>query len=161
MTTSAVSVKKSTIGRSRKVLASAVERWAPSAGAAIAERLWFTVPTVPNDRNGTSAPIGEPFAVRVNGRRVHGQSWGDGRAVYLVHGWGGWGGQLVALVRPLVEAGYRVVTFDALSHGESDAGALGPRRSTLVEMKDALNAVVELHGPPAAVVAHSLGATVA
>lgn len=159
MTISAVSLKKSTIGRSVKLLAATAERFAPPAGAAVAERLWFTVPAVSADRNGTPAAIGRPFAVTVRGRKVHGQSWGDGRAVYLVHGWGGWGGQLVAFVQPLVEAGYRVVAFDALSHGESDAGAHGRRRSTLVEMAEALAAVVEVHGPPAAVIAHSLGST--
>jgi pimeloyl-ACP methyl ester carboxylesterase len=109
------------------------------------------------DRNGTAARIGEPFTVTVDGRRVHGQSWGDGRAVYLVHGWGGWGGQLVPFVQPLVEAGYRVIAYDGLSHGESDPGTLGPRRSTLVELADVLAAVVDAHGPPAAVIAHSLG----
>ena len=155
-----MALKKSTIDRSQRLLAAAVERWLPGVGAAFAERLWFTVPAVSADRNGGPSPIGEPFTVDVDGRTVRGQSWGDGRAVYLVHGWGGWGGQLVGFVQPLVEAGYRVIAFDSLSHGESDAGALGPRRGTLVEMADVLAAVVDAHGPPAAVVAHSLGGTV-
>ena len=154
-----MSAKKSTIVRLIRPLAAVSERWAPSAGAVLAERLWFTVPAVSADRNGGPAAIGEPFTVNVGGRTVRGQSWGDGRPVYLVHGWGGWGGQVVAFVRPLVEAGYRVVAFDSLGHGTSDPGAYGPRRSTLVEMADVLAAVVDAHGPPAAVVAHSLGGT--
>jgi pimeloyl-ACP methyl ester carboxylesterase len=162
MALSAVPPQKSTIGRPFKLAAAAVERWAPSLGAAAVERLWFTVPavmpTVYADRNGGPAAIGEPFVVNVRGRRVRGQRWGDGRAVYLVHGWGGWGGQLVPLVQPLVEAGYRVITYDSLSHGESDPGAFGRRRSTLVEMADVLTAVADVHGQPAAVIAHSLGA---
>jgi len=156
---SVLEVRKSTTDRTRRVAARLIERMLPAAGAALAERLWFTVPTVSTDRNGSPAPIGRPFAVTVGGRSVRGQSWGDGRVVYLVHGWGGWGGQLVAFVQPLVEAGYRVVTFDSLSHGESDPGALGRRRSTLVELADVLAAVVEEHGQPAGIVAHSLGGT--
>jgi len=154
-----MSTKKSTIDRTAKrTVAAAVERWAPALGAAIAARLWFTVPSPHPDRNGGPAAIGEPFVITVGGRSVRGQSWGDGRAIYLVHGWGGWGGQLVAFVQPLVEAGYRVIAFDSLSHGESDPGVLGPRRGTLVEMAEVLAAVVDVHGPPAAVIAHSLGA---
>jgi pimeloyl-ACP methyl ester carboxylesterase len=154
-----MSTKNSTIVRSMTATAAgAVERWAPALGAVIAERRWFTVPTVPTDRNGGPAAIGEPFVITVGGRTVRGQSWGDGRPVYLVHGWGGWGGQLVAFVRPLVERGYRVVAYDSLSHGESDRGALGPRRSTLVEMAEVLAAVADVYGPPAGVIAHSLGA---
>ncbi|WP_454728457.1 alpha/beta fold hydrolase [Cellulosimicrobium protaetiae] len=77
--------------------------------------------------------------------------------VYLVHGWGGWRGQLGAFVEPLRAAGYRVVAFDAPSHGDAGPGRLGPRRSTMPELADALAAVVREHGDATAVVAHSLG----
>ena len=56
---------------------------------------------------------------RPPGRR---ESWGAGPVVYLVHGWAGHRGQLAAFVPPLVAYGYRVVAFDAPSHG-----ALRPR----------------------------------
>ena len=95
------------------------------------------------------------------GRDVVVETWGEGEPVYLVHGWGGWRGQLGTMVSPLVDAGRRVVAFDAPSHGESGPGYLGPRRSTAVEMMDAFQAVAAVHGNPSAVVAHSLGATVA
>ena len=86
----------------------------------------------------------------------------DGRPVaYLVHGWGGWRRQLDAFVGPLVEAGWRVVAFDAPGHGDSDPGPEGPGRSTILEFAGALAAVVTAHGQAAAVVAHSLGATAA
>jgi pimeloyl-ACP methyl ester carboxylesterase len=81
--------------------------------------------------------------------------------VYLVHGWGGWRRQLDGFVGPLVEAGYRVVAFDAPSHGASDPGPEGPGRGTILEFADALGAVVAANGPAQAVVAHSLGATAA
>lgn len=102
---------------------------------------------------------GEPFEVLVGGRRVRGSTWGHGPAVYLVHGWGGRADQLAAFVPPLVAAGHRVVVFDALSHGASDPGRYGRRRSTVPELAETLTAVVAAHGPARAVIAHSLGAT--
>ena len=157
-------IQKSTIVRSFGVL----ERVAPALGARWAERLWFTVPRA-GGRRDRVVPPGRPFQVQVHGRTVAGETWEEGPveglgarpAVYLVHGWGGWRGQLDAFVASLVEAGHRVVAFDALSHGDSDPGPSGPGRSNALELADALTAVVAAHGPAAAVVAHSLGATAA
>jgi pimeloyl-ACP methyl ester carboxylesterase len=149
-------VQKSTIVRSFRVL----ERVAPTAGARWAEHLWCTVPTARGRRDRQADP-GRPFQVRVHGRAVAGEAWGEGPAVYLVHGWGGWRWQLDGFVAPLVGAGHRVVAFDAPSHGASDSGPAGPGRSTALEFADALAAVVAAMGPAHAVVAHSLGATAA
>jgi pimeloyl-ACP methyl ester carboxylesterase len=177
-------VQKSTIVRSFGLL----ERVAPAAGARWAETLWFTVPNG-RGRHDRQAGPGRPFQVRVHGRVVAGEVWGEGPdgtavgaapgdvapgrvdpagagrsgrpVVYLVHGWGGWRGQLDAFVGPLVDAGFRVVAFDAPSHGASDPGPAGPGRSTIFEFVDALTAVVAAHGPAHAVVAHSLGAMAA
>jgi pimeloyl-ACP methyl ester carboxylesterase len=77
--------------------------------------------------------------------------------VYLVHGWGGSRRQFGGFVAPLLEAGFRVVAFDAPSHGESPPGRHGPRSSTALEFTAALRAVAEVHGPAHAVIAHSLG----
>jgi pimeloyl-ACP methyl ester carboxylesterase len=100
---------------------------------------------------------GDPFEVLAQGHVVRGFVWGDGATVYLVHGWGGRGSQFGALVEPLVEAGYRVVMFDAPAHGGSDHGPWGPRRTNGVEFAKALDAVFCRFGPAEAVVAHSMG----
>ena len=149
-------IQKSTIVRSVTLL----ERVAPAAGARWAEHLWFTVPAT-RGRRDRQADLGRPFQVRLHGRAVAGEAWGAGPVVYLVHGWGGWRWQLDGFVAPLVEAGCRVVAFDAPSHGASDPGPEGPGRSTILEFADALTAVVAEMGPAHAVVAHSLGATAA
>jgi pimeloyl-ACP methyl ester carboxylesterase len=149
-------LQKSTIVRTFGVL----ERLAPATGARWAEALWFRVPSSGGRRQAPARP-GRPFRLAVGGHQVVGETWGEGPAVYLLHGWGGWRGQLDALVDPLVEAGYRVVAFDAPSHGDSDPGPEGPGRSTILEFADALDAVVAANGPAHAVVAHSLGATAA
>jgi pimeloyl-ACP methyl ester carboxylesterase len=149
-------LQKSTIVRTFSLL----ERLAPGIGARWAEALWFSVPRSRSRRQESTRP-GRRFQVHVQGGKVVGEVWGDGPVVYLQHGWGGWWGQLGALVDLLVEAGHRVVAFDAPSHGDSDPGQAGPGRGTILEFADALAAVVAAHGPAHAVVAHSLGATAA
>ena len=160
-------IQKSTIVRSFGVL----EQVAPAVGARWAETLWFTVPRA-RGRDERQADPGRPFEAQAHGRAIAGEVWGerpvDGTpeeagppAVYLVHGWGGWRWQLEAFVAPLVEAGFRVITFDAPSHGASDPGPAGPGRGTILEFADALAAVVAANGPAHAVLAHSLGATAA
>jgi pimeloyl-ACP methyl ester carboxylesterase len=172
--------RKSTIVRIRLALASrsvrvafwVLERCAPALGARWAERLWFTIPRARAPRRGSRNPEGVPrsiqpggtgrdagerFEVPVDGRPVVGRVWGEGEPVYLLHGWGGSAWQLGAFVAPLLRAGYRVVAFDAPSHGESAPGPGGPRGSNLLEFAAALRAVVDAFGPPRAVVSHSLG----
>ena len=106
-------------------------------------------------------PPGATFTLTVDGHDVVGEVWGTGPTVYLVHGWAGQRGQLTPFVAPLVARGYRVVAFDAPSHGESGPGAFGPRSSSIVEFANALTRVVAEHGPAQAIVAHSMGATAA
>lgn len=129
----------------------ALDRVAPELVARGALRLWCRParathrPTIPG---GTAFRVGP----------IVGQTWGDGPAVYLVHGWGGHRGQLASLVEPLVAAGLRVVAYDAPAQGDSGAGDLGRRRTTLPEMMSALDTVIAAQGPAHAVVGHSMGA---
>jgi pimeloyl-ACP methyl ester carboxylesterase len=134
-----------------------LERVAPGLGARWAERLWLTIPPY-RGRPVELIPPGETRTVRVGERHVVSRAWGSGPVVYLVHGWGGHSTQLRAYLEPLLAAGHRVVTFDALGHGDSDTGAFGPHRTTIPEMAAAFEAVVAAHGPAHAVIAHSLGA---
>ena len=139
-----------------------LEGVAPGPGSALAEKLWCRVPAAGGTARRDLRPSpGEPVEARVGGRRVVGESWGEGPTVYLSAGWGGWRGQVGALVSPLVDSGFRVVTFDALSHGESAAGAMGPQHSTLGEFADSLTAIAGVAGEPYAIVAHSAGCVAA
>jgi pimeloyl-ACP methyl ester carboxylesterase len=152
---------KSTSVRAVRTAMQLLERTWPALGARWVDRIWFTVPA----SRPAGAPVpdgGAPFELAVGGRIVRGRRWGDSeQIVYLVHGWGSDGAQLGAFVGPLREAGLTVVAYDALSHGSSDPGPSGPRRSNALEQIDALRAVVSAHGPAHGVLAHSLGSMVA
>ena len=144
-----------------------LERYAPGLGSRWAERLWCTLPPGSPKPVPPLAERGMRSTLRITLTNATGATqtpiatevWGTGpRTVYLLHGWGGHRGQLGAFVGPLVAAGYRVVSFDAPSHGDSGPGRFGPGRSLIPEFAQALAAVVDAFGPAHAVVAHSLGA---
>ena len=132
-------------------------RVAPALAATLALDLFFTArgPRRPRRASAVLA-AGRRFTVDVDGLRVAAWSWGEGPAVYLVHGWAGTGGQLTAFVPPLLAAGFRVVTFDAPGHGASEG-----RRTSILHFAAALRQLVAHEGEAHAVIAHSLGAAAA
>ncbi len=150
--------QKSTIVRAIRPIFRTFEAVAPGPGAVLTERMWCYVP--PSRAERAEQP-GERFTVRLNGRDVAAEAWGEGPIVYLMHGWGGRRAQLDGFVHPLLWTGHRVVTFDAPSHGDSAPGAFGPGRGLLPEFSDALAAVVAVAGPAHGIIAHSLGASAA
>ncbi|AZT85592.1 alpha/beta hydrolase [Marinobacter sp. NP-4(2019)] len=79
-------------------------------------------------------------------------SWGQGPVILGVHGWAGAGIQFGAWVNPLVEAGYRVVLFDAPAHGRAQGES-----TDLYEMADVTARVAASVGRVHGVLAHSLG----
>lgn len=82
--------------------------------------------------------------------------WGSGPTIMLVHGWGSHATHMGRMVLPLVEAGYRVIAFDAPAHGLSSG-----RTTDLVEFARSIAAVAGDAGSLHAIVAHSFGAAMA
>src|SRR5688572_8732146 len=76
-----------------------LERFAPRIGARWATELWCTPPVLESAFKmppGVSA--GEPVEACWDGHRIAGESWGEGPAVFLVHGWGGFRAHLAIFV---------------------------------------------------------------
>jgi pimeloyl-ACP methyl ester carboxylesterase len=94
--------------------------------------------------------------VVVGRRKVCVYEWGAGPTVLMVHGWGARATHMGRMIEPLVEAGYRVVSFDAPAHGESEG-----RKTDLVEFADAVNTVANFAGEIDTLIAHSFGAAMA
>ncbi len=79
-------------------------------------------------------------------------SWGQGPVILGVHGWAGAGIQFGAWVDPLVEAGYRVVLFDAPAHGRAQGES-----TNLYEMAEVIAKVAASVGRVHGILAHSIG----
>ncbi|SDT34391.1 alpha/beta fold hydrolase [Microlunatus soli] len=139
-----------------------LERLAPWPASRWALDLWCTLPGNAGRRRDARPGPGNRSWVESDGHRIAVETWGsDGPAAYLMHGWGGWRGQLGALVAPLVEAGYRVIAFDVPGHGDSEPGSLGRGRGNGMEFARALTDVAAVHGRPAVVIGHSFGCATA
>jgi pimeloyl-ACP methyl ester carboxylesterase len=131
----------------------------PPAAVRSAAKLWCLLPRNAGRKMDNRPGPGSVERVATDPAVLAVELWGppDGRIVYLVHGWGGWRGQLGAFVAPLAEAGFRVIGFDAASHGDSTPGRYGPNYSAAPEMRRSFEAVVRHYGQPWGIVAHSLG----
>lgn len=133
-------------------------RVAPAWAVKRAGRL-FSTPLSPRRRAsvaGGDAEVREA-TLEVDGTRLHTYAWGDPATqpyILFAHGWSSDGGRIASWVPALRAAGYAVVSFDQAAHGRSDG-----ERTTLPDFACHLMAVARRHGPAAAVVGHSLGAT--
>ncbi|WP_030020148.1 alpha/beta fold hydrolase [Streptomyces monomycini] len=99
--------------------------------------------------------------VEVNGLRLHLAEEGEGPLVLLLHGfpefWYAWRHQL----RPLAEAGYRVVAPDQRGYGDSDRPAAPEAYSVLHLAGDVVGLIKALGEERAVVAGHDWGALVA
>jgi alpha-beta hydrolase superfamily lysophospholipase len=133
---------------------------APGTAARLATQLWFRPPAAkvhPAAREFMKT--GDRTTMLVQGRPLAVWSWGSGPTVLLVHGWGGYGGQMQPFVEPLVRSGYRAIIFDAPAHGESGPSQLGARRTTLFDFAWAVDAIGRNERALAGIIAHSGGST--
>jgi pimeloyl-ACP methyl ester carboxylesterase len=102
------------------------------------------------------------FSIPFGSIDINAFRWGIGPTVLLVHGWGGYGLQLNEFINPLLQAGYRVLAFDAPAHGSTTG-----ERSNGFELAQAIETIVNYHNssdsefpqPIEGIIAHSLGAT--
>ncbi|MGH2774090.1 MAG: alpha/beta fold hydrolase [Actinomycetota bacterium] len=125
----------------------------------IAYRAWFTPPRPSaraRARDADRLKTVQPITVTVDGRERPGFVTGEGPLVILAHGWGGRAAQMLDLAVSAARNGYRAVAIDAPGHN------IDPQRtSDGFQMAAGLEALEDRFGPPAALVAHSLGAVTA
>jgi Serine aminopeptidase, S33 len=122
----------------------------------VAYRAWFTPPRSGHRaaaRDAERLKAVERISVAVEGRSHPGFVTGEGPLVILAHGWGGRAAQMLDLGEAAARVGYRAVAIDAPGHNTDEQ-----RTSDGFQMAAGLEAVAERFGPPAAVIAHSLGA---
>lgn len=131
-------------------------RMAPGLTGNLVKRKFFA-PTRPRigARGRQLLESGRRFQFEVHGKRIQGWQWGRGPGILFVHGWNSSGIQFGPFFKTLLDNGYRILTYDAPAHGESQGW-----QTNFFEMADAVTAIfdqaegADIKG----VVAHSLGA---
>lgn len=130
---------------------------APSIAARVAEKYFFTARRHPRPAwEHEILEKAQAFRVAYEDGALPAWSWGTGRnagTILLVHGWEGRGAQLGAFVRPLVDRGFRVVTFDGPGHGDATAS-----RASMPDLAASIEQVAAAVGPLHGIIAHSMGA---
>lgn len=87
------------------------------------------------------------------GRQIQTYYWhNDGPLVYLAHGWGSSGLDFNSMIRPLLESGFSVFTFDGVAHGQSEG-----RSTSFIEYVDLNCYLLQLIRKPDVMVGHSMG----
>jgi pimeloyl-ACP methyl ester carboxylesterase len=139
-----------------RALFAGVGRMLPGLMGRLAYRLWFRTRRYPEPAAGRRAVERATRATLVvDSIPVAVYRWGEGPVVLFVHGWSGRGSQAAAFLKPLNDAGYRVVAVDAPGHGETPGD-----RTNLLECARVLAAVGEAYGPLHAAITHSFGGMV-
>lgn len=149
-------MRRSAVVRLMRVFTAAVGTLAPGLLVKWVDRVFQTPKRHPRpEREEALIATGTRRTFETRHGALVGWEWGEGPIVHLIHGWEGRGSQLAAIVPPLVEAGYRVITWDAPAHGESPG-----KFASAVSFGEAAVDIAKSSGQPYAVYAHSMGAIV-
>ena len=126
----------------------------PPLAGRYAYKLWFTPVRHKTPASEQSAMASAVVSQVVLGQhRVQTYEWGEnGPAVLLVHGWSGRGTQLGAFVQPLIDAGYRVKSFDLPAHGGSSG-----KQTHILAVATLIPQLVEYFGGVDSIITHSFG----
>jgi predicted alpha/beta hydrolase family esterase len=129
-----------------------VEMLSRSLAAAWFRHLFFRPLRYPvPEKESEAAAAAEKYVLAVDSMSIQCYAWGSGPAVLMIHGWAGRGTQFRKFIKPLNEAGFRVVAMDGPAHGNSSG-----KRTDIIEFSKAIQAVHERE-KPVAMIGHSFG----
>ncbi len=130
-----------------------LEKLAPSIANRWAMQLFFTPIRFPvPEKEKAVLSTGEAMSINEDGVDIKLHHWGDGPLVVLAHGWSGRGGQFREFVQPLVDAGFKVVTFDGPAHGASSG-----KKTNIIQYGKIINRIVAEFGEVHTFICHSFG----
>lgn len=131
-----------------------VGRLAPALAGKKAYELWFTPSRFDTPASEQAAlQMATTEKLKIHEHDIVTYHWGrTGPLVLLVHGWSGRGTQLGAFVEPLVDAGYRVISFDAPAHGKSSG-----KQTNLYQVADVILGLQQRYGEFDSIITHSFG----
>ncbi len=110
-----------------------------------------------SDKAQSTLAQAEPMVIRHGNRELAAYVWEqDGPTVLLVHGWEANAAAMRGFIRPLRQAGFRVIAFDAPAHGNSTG-----KQTNFMDYSGAIQTVIHAINPVEAIIAHSFGAAAA
>lgn len=126
----------------------------------------------PGSRRSTKTPKslgldGEAFALPTDRGAIRGWFLRAGReprvTVVLAHGWQSHAGDMLAWAAPIVRAGYHVIVYDTLGHGESDPSEYTSIRHFLEDLRAVIAFVQRFPDthPGIVLMGHSMGGAAA
>tara|TARA_B110000438_G_scaffold296592_1_gene341526 strand:+ start:53 stop:907 length:855 start_codon:yes stop_codon:yes gene_type:complete len=126
----------------------------PSLTARLASLLFFTPIRFKAPKQELEfSRLAKTKTIKFKNNRVQVYEWGTAdKAILLLHGWAGRATQVAHLVEPLMEAGYKVYSFDAPAHGNSNG-----RHTHVMEFSDLIFRIKELHPEIESIIGHSMG----
>jgi len=121
----------------------------------IAMKLARKVLLVPSKRQNKWPSHVERFSVPTRHGNMQAYKYGEGKSVWLIHGWSGSGYQFWPLMQKLADKGFCTITFDLPAHGFSDG-----KYSSLPKMIQSFDDISQSLFEPSLVITHSMGASV-
>ena len=134
---------------------SLLSKFSPYQAARLVNYLWFKTQKFPEPRRETEALKSARWeTLEIEDKTIQLYIWGEDNkpSVLLVHGWNGRAAQLGSIALDLVEKGYRVVGFDAPTHGRTSG-----KSTNLPTISRAIQEIDRQYGPFQSGVTHSFG----
>lgn len=136
-----------------------LERLAPFLAVRLFTQLFFTplhfgFPT----KEKAWVKTAEKSEINSGGKKIRVYEWGDKKnpAVLFIHGWAGRATQFRKFFEPFIQGGFRIIAFDGPGHGKSEG-----KQTTVIEFEEVVRHLWHRGDPPAGIIAHSFGGTVA
>jgi len=121
-----------------------------------AYELWFTTHRFNRPvKENAAADKADRSTINIHGVDVAVWSWGHGPPILFIHGWSGRGTQAVHFIEPLINSGYRIISYDGPAHGETSG-----KQTSMLEMADVALALNQKYGPFHSTITHSFGGMV-
>lgn len=127
----------------------------PNYFGQLAYDLWFStqryktpLKELPSKESATTSIID------THGLPVTTYRWGDldKPKILFIHGWSGRGTQCAYFIKPLLQAGFQVISFDGPAHGETPG-----KQTSILQFADVILQIDNKFGPFDAAITHSFG----
>lgn len=144
---------KSFLFKSLPIVFSLLEKVSPKLSGRLALFLFMRPPRFRRpQRELSNYKNAKKTFIQIDEYKVASYEWGEGPAIWVMHGWAGRASQFYAITDALVNAGFKVIGIDAPGHGDTNGTT-----SNVLLFERSLQELFKKHGKAYAFIGHSLG----